>query len=166
MRLGDIDGDGSLDVVFFQAMDHSVRRISAGGYPHEKVVRCITAMKLDGEILWQYGAPMGFGYWKQHGIAAEVSDVDADGNPIEEMKSEPEPKELVANSSERQLPTKLAGKGVTKGASKKAAIKGNDKKRTGELEDGPEGMKHDKSKFAVKGDGPVHKAKNASFLES
>ena len=85
---------------------------------------------------------------------------------IDEMKSEPEPKEDHSNSSERQLPTKLAGKGVTKGATKKAHIKGNDKKRTGELEDAPEGMKHDKSKYAVKGEGPAHKAKNASFLES
>ena len=92
--------------------------------------------------------------------------VDEDGNPIEEMKSEPEPKELNADIKQRQLPTKLAGKGVTKGSSKKAASKGSDKKRTGELEDGPEGMKHDKSKFAVDGDGPIHKAKNASFLES
>jgi len=98
------------------------------------------------------------------GIAPES--VDADGNPIEEMKSEPEPKELVADAEERMVPTKLAGKGVVKGATKKAAIKGNDKKRTGELEDGPEGLKHDKSKFAVKGEGPAHKAKNASFLES
>ncbi len=89
-----------------------------------------------------------------------------DGTPVEEMKSEPEPKELVANSSERQLPTKLAGKGVTKGATKKAALKGNDKKRTGELEEGPEGFKHDKSKFTVQGQGPAHKGKNASYLES
>lgn len=92
--------------------------------------------------------------------------VRARGRAIEEMKSEPEPKELVANSSERQLPTSLAGKGVKKPGSKKAATKGNDKKRTGELEDGPEGFKHDKSKFKVDGSGPVHGAANASFLES
>lgn len=90
--------------------------------------------------------------------------VDAYGNPIEEMRSEPEPKEFSGNSSERQLPTKLAGKGV-RASSGKAATKGSDKKRTGELEDAPEGFKHDKSKFKVKGTGSAHKAANASFLE-
>lgn len=88
------------------------------------------------------------------------------GRTIEEMKSEPEPREFNADIKARQLPTKLAGKGVVKCSDKKAAVKGNDKSRTGELEDGPEGMKHDKSKYSVKGDGPIHKAKNASFLES
>lgn len=96
---------------------------------------------------------------------ARQESVRARGKAISEMRSEPEPRELSANSSERQLPTKLAGKGVTKGSSKKAAMKGNDKKRTGELEDAPEGFKHDKSKYAVKGEGPIHKAKNASFTE-
>jgi len=82
VRLADIDGDGNLDVVFFQAKDYAgVPRMSAGGYDHEKVVRCITAMKLDGTVLWQYGAPMGFGYWKQHGLAAAVADINADGLP-------------------------------------------------------------------------------------
>jgi len=85
-------------------------------------------------------------------------------NPIKEMKSQPEPEEFNSNISQLQAPRPLAGKGV-KVSSKKAAIKGSDKKRTGELETGPEGLKHDKSKFAVKGDGSAHKANNASFVE-
>jgi len=84
---------------------------------------------------------------------------------LEEAVSEPEPAELHSDISLLQLPRKLAGKGVTKGSSK-AVAKGTDKDRTGELETGPEGFKHDKSKFAVAGKGPIHSAKNASFLES
>ena len=84
---------------------------------------------------------------------------------VEEAVSKPEPEELISDISQLQAPRPLAGKGVKKSSDKKAAIKGNDKKHTGELETGPEGLKHDKSKFAVKGDGPVHKANNASFFE-
>jgi len=98
--------------------------------------------------------------------APSVESVRRRGTPIREMKSEPEPKPFSGNSTERQLPTKLAAKGVVKGPTKTAAVKGNDKKRTGELEDAGDGLKHDKSKYAVQGDGPIHKAKNASFLES
>lgn len=95
--------------------------------------------------------------------------VNKDGNTIKEMKSEPEPKEDTSDISARQLPVKLAGKGVDKKAPKKVAIKGNDKKRTGELEDAPEGYKHDKGMMAVKGDGPAHnvrKGSDPSFVET
>lgn len=85
---------------------------------------------------------------------------------VEEAVSKPEPEELISDISSLQAPRSLAGKGVDKPSNKTAAIKGNDKKRTGELEKGPEGFSHDKSKFAVKGDGPIHKANNASFLEN
>jgi len=79
MRLGDLDGDGEQEVVFFQARDCHIPRMSAGGYRHEKQVHCITAMKLDGEVMWQEGVPLGTGYWAMHGLAAEVADIDADG---------------------------------------------------------------------------------------
>ena len=59
MRLGDLDGDGELEVVWFQARDCHIPRMSAGGYRHEKQVHCITAMKLDGDVMWQEGAPLG-----------------------------------------------------------------------------------------------------------
>lgn len=110
---------------------------------------------------------MAMGDEMGEGVPAPAAEsVKRKGKPIREFRSEPEPKEFSGDVKKRQLPTKLADKGVTKGPSKKAAVKGNDKKRTGELESGPEGFKHDKSKYAVKGDGPVHTAKNSSFLES
>ena len=78
-RLGDLDGDGEQEIVFFQARDCHIRRMSAGGYEHEKQVHCISAMKLDGDVMWQEGAPLGTGFWPQHGLGAEVADIDSDG---------------------------------------------------------------------------------------
>ncbi|MDE0140668.1 MAG: hypothetical protein OXI80_15955 [Caldilineaceae bacterium] len=79
MRLGDLDGDGELEAVFFQARDCHIPRMSAGGYRHEKQVHCVTAMKLDGDVMWQEGAPLGTGHWAMHEVAAAVSDIDGDG---------------------------------------------------------------------------------------
>ena len=79
MRLGDIDGDGELEAVWFQARDCHIPRMSAGGYRHEKQVHCVTAMKLDGDVMWQEGAPLGTGYWAVHGVGAAVADIDANG---------------------------------------------------------------------------------------
>ncbi len=79
MRLGDLDGDGELEAVFFQARDSHIPRMSAGGYRHEKQVHCVTAMKLDGDVMWQEGAPLGTGHWAMHEVGAAVSDIDGDG---------------------------------------------------------------------------------------
>jgi hypothetical protein len=83
------------------------------------------------------------------------------------MKSEPEPKEFNPDIKQLQLPRKLAGKGVDKKDPKKAASKGNDKDRTGKLEDAPAGFTPaDKGMMKVQGDGPIHKGGNASFVET
>ena len=85
---------------------------------------------------------------------------------IVEMKSEPEPKPHSSNIKSLQHPRKLAGVGVKK-AGGSASKKGSDKKRTGEIEDAPEGFKPaDKSQMKVKGSGPAHGSPNASVLES
>jgi len=83
MKLGDLDCDGELEAVWFQSRNTRIPRISAGGYVLEQRVHAVTAMKLDGEVLWQEGAPMGHGYWGVHGgaVFAAVADIDADGVP-------------------------------------------------------------------------------------
>jgi hypothetical protein len=98
----------------------------------------------------------------------ESDETLAGESTVVEMKNEPEPKELSdkeANFSNHQYPNKLRRDGVKTSPQKKAAVKGNDKKRTGELEGAPEGMEPNKKDMTVKGSGSAHKAKNASFVE-
>ena len=56
-RIGDINGDKKPEIVFFQAEDIPKRRLSTGGYLQEKTFTCITAMDLQGNIIWQTGTP-------------------------------------------------------------------------------------------------------------
>jgi outer membrane protein assembly factor BamB len=77
---GDVNGDGKVELVIPQTSDAPVRKASAGGYPHEKTVHCITAIDLDGNILWQRGTPIGADDRKHHGPGAFlVHDLNADG---------------------------------------------------------------------------------------
>lgn len=71
--LGDIDGDGRMELVFVQAdSDIDDRYV-----PHQ--VTCITAYKLSGELLWQRGKalekPGNFG----SDFPAQIYDIDGDG---------------------------------------------------------------------------------------
>ena len=77
---GDINGDGVPELLIPQTSDSPVRKASAGGYPHEKTVHCITAMDLQGNVLWQRGQPIGPGDHKHHGPGAFlVHDLNVDG---------------------------------------------------------------------------------------
>jgi hypothetical protein len=77
---GDIDGDGRVELVFPQGEDGPEPRASTGFYPHEKTIRCITAIDLEGNVLWQRGEPMGPDFRKYHGRGpCLVHDLDADG---------------------------------------------------------------------------------------
>ena len=94
-------------------------------------------------------------------------DVPAAESVVAEMKSEPEPKEFNPDIKHLMHGRKLAGAGVDKKEPKKAASKGNDKAKTGNLEDAPAGFTPaDKGMMKVKGDGPIHKGGNASFVET
>lgn len=51
VRFGDIDGDGQLDILIGQVIQH--------GYPRVDLceLRCLTAITVDGEKIWQIGEP-------------------------------------------------------------------------------------------------------------
>jgi len=72
LRFGDLDGDGRLEIVLAQYTD----MLNGGDFPF---LSCLTAVNLDGEILWQWGEPH-----REHGIipcdlAFQVHDLDGDG---------------------------------------------------------------------------------------
>ncbi len=74
LRFGDLDGDGRLEVVLAQYTE----MLDGGNFPF---LSCLTAIDLDGEILWQWGEPN-----REHGIipadlAFQVHDFDGDGRP-------------------------------------------------------------------------------------
>lgn len=87
VRLGDIDGDGEQEMLILQSPGQFksalyVDRDDIG--EEDQHLHCLTALTLDGRVLWQDGEP-----WQRempytgHGGArsVRVADVDADGSP-------------------------------------------------------------------------------------
>ena len=71
--LGDIDGDGRMEVVFVQADGGIDDRY----VPHQ--VTCATAYRLDGTLLWQTGSPDGNPGGFGSDFPAQLYDIDGDG---------------------------------------------------------------------------------------
>ncbi len=73
MRLGDIDGDGRMELILIKPDSVSDSRYFA----HQAV--CATAYSLDGELLWQIGDP-GYDSPSFDGeLPAQIYDIDKDG---------------------------------------------------------------------------------------
>lgn len=71
--LGDIDGDGRMEIVFVQAdSDIDDRYV-----PHQ--ITCITAYRLTGEMIWQKGDPSGNPGKFGADFPAQIYDLDEDG---------------------------------------------------------------------------------------
>ena len=72
LRFGDLDGDGQLDVLIGQVLHHGPKDANSE-------VSCLTAVNLDGKMLWQIGEPDP---WKDHlsnDVAFQIHDSDGDG---------------------------------------------------------------------------------------
>jgi rhamnogalacturonan endolyase len=72
VRLGDLDGDGVVDLLFVQAC-------GAGG-ENKMVVTCLTAVTLEGQVLWQSGHPDSKNLHKtMSDLPVQIHDLDGDG---------------------------------------------------------------------------------------
>jgi hypothetical protein len=72
LRFGDLSGDGRIEIVIGQMNAHGPR----DAYSE---VGCITAMDLNGEILWQSGEPDPGKFKLTNDVAFQVHDIDGDG---------------------------------------------------------------------------------------
>lgn len=71
MRVGDLDGDGRAELLLVQ----NTKALDTGNYP---LISCLTAIDLEGKILWQRGAPGAQNHMTTADIPCQVHDIDGD----------------------------------------------------------------------------------------
>ena len=76
LRLGDFDGDGKVELLFAQRRSPTPPKPSSVKYV---ALSCLTAVDLDGNILWQLGEPDTSGYDVWSDLPVQVFDFDGDG---------------------------------------------------------------------------------------
>lgn len=72
LRFGDLDGDGRTDILICQMKHH-------GPGDSFSEVGCLTAINLDGEILWQNGRPDSWATRLTNDVGFQIHDFDGDG---------------------------------------------------------------------------------------
>ena len=71
-RCADIDGDGEKELIFIQ----SLPLLCSGD---EQMISCMTAVDLDGKVIWQIGRPARNAHMATCDLPVQVYDVDGDG---------------------------------------------------------------------------------------
>ena len=72
VRFGDLDGDGRLDMLFAQ----NVPKVRGDAFDH---ISCLTAVTLDGRVLWQHGRPNPKNGLLTNDNPFQIHDLDGDG---------------------------------------------------------------------------------------
>src|SRR5262245_53445233 len=71
IRLGDLDGDGRVDLLLIQA--------TAPGGEDKTIITCLTALTLEGQVLWQAGKPDLQNNYFAGDFPVQIHDLDGDG---------------------------------------------------------------------------------------
>ncbi|MBI3462541.1 MAG: hypothetical protein HY000_05695 [Planctomycetes bacterium] len=71
VRLGDLDGDGLPEILLTQA--------KAPGGEHKVIITCLTALNLEGKVLWQVGQPDIRNIYFGSDLPVQIYDLDRDG---------------------------------------------------------------------------------------
>jgi len=72
VRFGDLDGDGRLEMLIGQ----NIRKASRNSFDH---LSCLTAVTLDGKVLWQIGRPDPYNDVLANDTPFQIHDIDGDG---------------------------------------------------------------------------------------
>jgi rhamnogalacturonan endolyase len=72
LRFADLNQDGRIDLLIGQVMHH-------GPTDTNSEIACMTAIDLDGEILWKQGTPDRWHHHLTNDVAFQVHDLDGDG---------------------------------------------------------------------------------------
>ncbi|MGE5648404.1 MAG: hypothetical protein ACM336_21705 [Acidobacteriota bacterium] len=72
VRFGDLDGDGRADMLIAQ----NIPRVSGDAFDH---ISCLTAVTLDGKVLWQSGRPDPRNGLLTNDTPFQIHDIDGDG---------------------------------------------------------------------------------------
>jgi rhamnogalacturonan endolyase len=72
VRFGDLDGDGAIDMLVAQ----NIPKVRGDAFDH---ISCLTALTLDGKILWQLGRPDPRNGLLTNDTPFQIHDVDGDG---------------------------------------------------------------------------------------
>src|SRR5690606_7077814 len=72
VRFGDLNGDGVPEMLIAQ----NTRRVRTNDFAQ---ISCLTAVTLDGEVLWQIGRPDPYNDITAHDVPFQIHDIDGDG---------------------------------------------------------------------------------------